>query len=1433
MSVFRNVLVVGAIGVVISNGGQGYTAPPPMHSQSNAPKDSILDPKEVKEKSIEVTETQGVKSDTDSLEDITQSRHQGSLLEKLNFNSDSPSLGTEVPSIRHSKVKNDKQLLQSKPNQEAISSFKKIENIYKNTGSLLTQLKSHRKGENISSSALPFKQNFNRSLAANKNQIFNVDSKNLAELEKSNSSLLDLLQSNSDNYEVGTEINPGNETEFQQSITLADRGAEKVDVESKNVAELEESNSRLLDLLESKSDNSHRAAEISPGNETEFQQSITLAGKGVEKVDVESKNFVELEKSNSRLLDLLESKSDNSHRAAEISPGNETEFQQSITLAGKGVEKVDVESKNFVELEKSNSSLLDLLESKSDNSHRATDFSPGNETEFQQSITLAGKGAEKVDVESKNFVELEKSNSSLLDLLESKSDNSHRATDVSPGNETEFQQSITLAGKGAEKVDVESKNFVELEKSNSSLLDLLESKSDNSHRATDFSPGNETEFQQSITLAGKGAEKVDVESKNVAELEESNSRLLDLLQSNYGNYHRAADVSPGNETELQQSITLAGKGAEKVDVESKNVAELEKSNSSLLDLLESKSDNSHRAAEISPGNETEFQQSITLAGKGAEKVDVESKNFVELEKSNSSLLDLLESKSGNSEVETEINPGNETEFQQSITLADRGAEKVDVESKNVAELEESNSRLLDLLQSNYGNSHRAADVSPGNETEFQQSITLAGKGAEKIDVESKNVAELEKSNSSLLDLLESKSDNSHRAADVSPGNETELQQSITLAGKGGEKLDVNSKNVAELEKSNSNLLDLLQSKPKVENPKIETAKFQTNLQPNQENQTNNPKTTSEINSIPGNSNRIMTSINRAPIMETINDLAQTETQALGLTNPLRLPSINNRNSATTIHNKPTFGNTSTQKKSAQITTSLNQTSNNNTVPNLARVENQKPSSRNGGSIIVQQTTENFPPPVPDGTLQTNPPPQIQPKPNPLNFPITPDEVQIEETIPITLEQAIDLARRNNSEIEIAQLEVERSRATMREAQAALWPSLTFDSTLQRTESASGDLQAKAQQRLAESSGSEFIDTDIQNFPTTTFVNEFRFDYDFGLGKARSARIGIAREQMHLRELELERVSEQLRFDVSDEYYDLQESDGRVRIGEAAVANARKSLEDAEALERAGVGTRFDVLQAQVTLSNEQQNLTNSLRDQRTAQRRLVERLNVSQLINLTAADPIEPAGSWPLSLDETIVSAFQNRAELEQQLVQRDLSDEQRKLALSAVRPSLNFFATYNVLALTTDNLSPFAARGWADGTTVGFSFRWNFFDGGAARAAARQSILDQDIAENRFEQVRNQVRREVEQAFFGLEASFENISTAELGVEQAREALRLARLRFQAGVGTQLEVIDAETDLTRAENNLLTAIIDYNRSLSELQRAVSNLPGGDLSDTP
>lgn len=507
------------------------------------------------------------------------------------------------------------------------------------------------------------------------------------------------------------------------------------------------------------------------------------------------------------------------------------------------------------------------------------------------------------------------------------------------------------------------------------------------------------------------------------------------------------------------------------------------------------------------------------------------------------------------------------------------------------------------------------------------------------------------------------------------------------------------------------------------------------------------------------------------------------------------------------------------------------------VRELADPETETAELAGDNTNLAQETTpnlnprEDFPQPLPNGTLETLPPPILEPSLNPLDVPINPDAVQIDETIAITLEQAVDLARRYSPDLEVARLQLEQSQALFQEARAALFPNVSFQSQLQRQISAQGELQLRAANRQAEILGQE--PPDLTNFGSITFNNTFRLTYDTGIDGARSARIAAAGEQVKLQQLEFERIAEDLRLQITAGYYNLQEADGRVRVGEAAVSNAEKSLRDAEALERAGVGTRFDVLQAQVTLANEEQNLTNALRDQRVSRRRLVEQLNVNESIQLAAADEIQPAGTWQLSLDETIIAAFKNRAELEQELVQRDLSEEQRQIALSAIRPSLDLFANYNVLGLITDDVDPGATRGWADGYSLGATFTWTFFDGRAAKARAKQNELDIALAETRFDRLINQIRREVEEGFFELQASFDNISTAELGLEQAREAFRLARLRFQAGVGTQLEVINSQTDLTRAELNLLVAILNYNRALSALQRSVSNLPDGDLSDAP
>src|SRR6476661_6117830 len=487
-------------------------------------------------------------------------------------------------------------------------------------------------------------------------------------------------------------------------------------------------------------------------------------------------------------------------------------------------------------------------------------------------------------------------------------------------------------------------------------------------------------------------------------------------------------------------------------------------------------------------------------------------------------------------------------------------------------------------------------------------------------------------------------------------------------------------------------------------------------------------------------------------------------------------------------------------------------------------------------ILPGTPNESFPPLPPKGILDTKPPASLEPNPNPLQFPTNPEDVRIEQTEPITLQQAIDLARRNSQVLQIAGKQVEQSRAALREQQAALYPDLNFQMDASRSVSAGGELGVRAQQRFNNSRANgtgQPAEQARQNFGSNSLNSTLQLSYDVDLFGRRRANIRAAEEQLRLRELDVERQAEQLRFDTAEAYYTLQNADGQVAIRQASVRNAQQSLRDAEALERAGVGTRFAVLQAQANLANEQQQLSVARRDQRVAQRRLAEILNISQSANLTAADPVEQAGSWRLSLEESIVQAFKNRPELEQQLVQRDISKQQRRSIQAGRLPQLSVGGSYNVLGQDPDDPNPYATRGWADGYSIRASLTWSIFDGGAANARVKQRDADIAIAESRFDQLRNQVRREVEQAYFGLESSFENIETSEAGVLQSREALRLARLRFQAGVGTQTDVIQAETDLTRAERNRLSAIVTYNLGLSSLQRAVSNLPTNNLSDAP
>ncbi|MCS7226604.1 MAG: TolC family protein, partial [Gloeomargarita sp. SKYB31] len=367
---------------------------------------------------------------------------------------------------------------------------------------------------------------------------------------------------------------------------------------------------------------------------------------------------------------------------------------------------------------------------------------------------------------------------------------------------------------------------------------------------------------------------------------------------------------------------------------------------------------------------------------------------------------------------------------------------------------------------------------------------------------------------------------------------------------------------------------------------------------------------------------------------------------------------------------------------------------------------------------------------------------LLPDENPLATPTQPAEVEIKTTQALTLQQALELAARTNRELQAARAQIEAARAGLRQAQAALFPSLTFQSNFQRSESAQAEISDRVSRQRAQAVGplGALLRPSRSDGPSTTWDGTLRLTYSIYAGGQRGARIQQAQEQLRQAVLNGVRVAQEVQLAVTNAYYDLQNADAQVAIAQSAVRNAEVSLRDAQAQLRAGVGTQFAVLQAEVQLANARQQLVNAQRDQTVAQRNLVQLLSLGNQVTVTAADPIEAAGTWALSLEESILRGFQQRPELFISLSQRRFQQAQRELALSGIRPNIALFAQTDFLRFF-ESPANLDRGGFGQGYALGLQFSVTLFDGGAALAGARQAEANIAAADIDYANVRNQVR--------------------------------------------------------------------------------------------
>jgi OMF family outer membrane factor len=440
----------------------------------------------------------------------------------------------------------------------------------------------------------------------------------------------------------------------------------------------------------------------------------------------------------------------------------------------------------------------------------------------------------------------------------------------------------------------------------------------------------------------------------------------------------------------------------------------------------------------------------------------------------------------------------------------------------------------------------------------------------------------------------------------------------------------------------------------------------------------------------------------------------------------------------------------------------------------------------------------------------------------LALPDRPDQVRIRELRPLGLPEAETLAEVNNPNLKALASKVEQAQSNLRAEISRWYPTLSLNAT-----SFPNYLAGERSQGRVGLDGRPTV-------PNLTRTSLFQMDAALQLtwaliDPARTPIIAAARDAYEQAKNDYLIGLRELRLQVAEAYFELQKADEQVRIGQQSVRASLISLRDARARFQAGVATKLEVLEAETQLARDQQLLTNALLGrsatglgQAAARRNLAALLDLPQDVTPTAKDPSRPVGVWLPSLQESIVAAYSFREELDQLLLGISIANSNANQALASVQPLLRIFNSLSggrSYGYQNQEAPTAEVESWSFDNSVGLNFNWTLFDGGRARAEYRAQKQRAQETRFNFARERDQIRREVEENWYTLEQNNRNITTTSREVLSARESLRLARLRFQAGVTTQREVVDNQRDLTQAEVRWSNAIADYNISLARLRR--------------
>ncbi len=405
----------------------------------------------------------------------------------------------------------------------------------------------------------------------------------------------------------------------------------------------------------------------------------------------------------------------------------------------------------------------------------------------------------------------------------------------------------------------------------------------------------------------------------------------------------------------------------------------------------------------------------------------------------------------------------------------------------------------------------------------------------------------------------------------------------------------------------------------------------------------------------------------------------------------------------------------------------------------------------------------------------------------------------------SLAECLDLVARQNPDVIGAGKRVETAHAVVIQARSGVLPSLTTTGYYQRRE-----------QSVASNGGTQ------TNIRPDDYFADIRITQSLYSSGAVRNRIAAAKLIEQVAILDQQAALDTATFQVREAFYSTLAAEQSIGVRQQAIDLLGAQLKDQRDRLAAGSVGQINVNRAEVSLANERPALLQAQSNVRTAYATLSQVLALSYPKE-TVDPPFHVHGMleyrpFSMSLEECLGRAAAMRPELQGRKIALDVLKHQMVVEKAGTRPSVVAFAAYDVYSQPSE----LAVKDNFAGYTIGLAASWTLFDGFATLGRVRGIRAQQGEAAAQLVATRLQVETDVRVAFDQLKTAESTLQPLSQNIALANETLGLATHNFDAGLNTQLDVLQSRVDLTRVQTTELGGRLAYNVALARLERAMA-----------